>query len=94
MIKMAEIYAEDQEEAKKKLDEQVKKFETAEDRDKYVEKLTNGTMYALEVSYILGISCAAVHEYLRRIGKKATVAWPAPPVMVSPEGKKLRGMGG
>ncbi|RLG25742.1 hypothetical protein DRN76_02340 [Methanosarcinales archaeon] len=89
-----EIYAEDQEECKRKLDMQVKKFEDAEDRDKYVEKLVGGTMYALEVSAILGISCAAVHEYLRRNGKTATVIWPAAPTMVSPEGRRMKGIGG
>jgi len=91
---MAEFYEIDQAEAKKKLDAQVKKLEDAEDRDKYVEKLTNGTMYALEVSYILDISCAAVHEYLRRNGKVTTVVWPSPPHMVTPEGRKMRGIGG
>ncbi|NMG83790.1 MAG: hypothetical protein GIS02_06270 [Methanosarcinales archaeon] len=89
-----EIYEEDQEECKRKLDVQVKTFEDAEDRDKYVEKLTNGTMYALEVSAILGISCAAVQEYMRRNGITATVVWPAAPVQVSPEGRRMRQIGG
>ncbi len=89
-----EIYAEDQEECKRKLDVQVKKFEDAEDRDKYIEKLVGGTMYALEVSAILGISCAAVQEYMRRNGITATVVWPSPPHMVTPEGRRMRGIGG